>query len=105
MEGWKWKPSIFMPREACRIELEITGIRVDRLNEISEADALAEGIHEFKLPQMSYFHSRKEAPTEDHFLTPRMAYRDLWQSINGPGSWEKNPFVWAIEFKRLEVSK
>lgn len=96
LEGWKWKPSIFMHREASRIELEITGIRVERLNEISEADAEAEGctgdcpighIPTYLAAPLSY------------------EYAQLWESINGPGSWAKNPFVWCLEFKRVEVSK
>jgi len=96
LEGWKWKPSILMPRDACRIELEITGIRVERLNEISEADAKAEGC-------------TGDCPI-DHIPTYLAAplsyeYAQLWESINGYGSWAKNPFVWVIEFKRVEVSK
>ena len=99
---WRKKIGRFLPGWASRMTLEITGIRVERLREISEEDALAEGIHEFKCPQISYFHARKTAPTEDHFLTPVRAYMDLWETINGPDSWAKNPFVWVVEFKRVE---
>lgn len=98
--GLKWTPSIHVPKWASRITLEITNVRCERLQDISESDAMAEGVHEFKCPQMSYFHSRKEAPTEDHFLIPGMAYMDLWNSINGPESWKSNPFVWVVEFRR-----
>ena len=82
-----WKPSIHMPREASRISLEITGVRVERLNDISEEDAKAEG-----------------APTEccvigdKHFL----GFRSLWKSIYGEESWQDNPWVWVIEFKRVQ---
>ncbi|MEZ3415168.1 hypothetical protein HP563_08920 [Pantoea dispersa] len=84
----RWTPSIHMPRWASRITLEITGVRVERLNDISEDDAKAEG-----------------APTEccvigdKHFL----GFRSLWRSIYGADSWQANPWVWVIEFKRVEV--
>lgn len=80
-----WKPSIHMPRWASRIALEITGVRVERLNEISRGDAMGEGCP----------HSNMAAGPN-----PVDWYRDLWNSINGPGSWDANPFVWVIEFKR-----
>jgi hypothetical protein len=73
-----WKPSIFMPRKASRITLEITSVRVERLNDISDEDAKAEGCPD------------------------RTGFMELWESINGFESWEKNPFVWAITFKRIK---
>jgi len=79
----KWKPSIFMPREACRIRLEITNIRVERLREISESNAISEGI------------------IHNSMNDPRIEFQWLWQSINGIESWELNPYVWVIEFKKL----
>lgn len=79
-----WKPSIHMPRWASRISLEVTAVRVERLQDISEADARAEGA---------------AAP-------PHLSYRDgyawLWDSINGPGAWDLNPYVWCISFRVLE---
>ncbi len=87
-ERYKWKPSIFMPRWASRITLEVTGVRVERLQDISEADAQAEGCTA-KLAE--------ESPALDD---SRHEYRDLWESINGPGSWDLNPWVWVVEFKR-----
>ncbi len=84
----KWRPSIHMPRWASRITLEITGVRVERLQEISEADALAEGVrNSLHLPGGRF---------------ARENFEHLWWTINGDGSWEANPWVWVIEFKRIE---
>jgi hypothetical protein len=91
-EGWTdmvpWTPSIFMPRWASRIMLEIISVRVERLQDISEADAFAEGIS-----------------GGDWLGDPVGEYKKLWNSINekrGFG-WDKNPWVWVIEFKKLEA--
>lgn len=90
-----WHPSIHMPRAASRITLEVTGVRVERLQDISEADAIAEGIE--KHTTGLWLPCREEGKAN---IDPRLAYRDLWESINGPGSWDKNPWVWAIAFQR-----
>lgn len=90
----RWTPAIYMPRAASRITLEVTRVRVERLQDISEADAIAEGLTQ----KNGLFATDGEAWQID----PRKAYRDLWESINGPGSWEANPWVWVIELKRLE---
>lgn len=79
----RWRPSIHMPRWASRITLEITGVRVERLQDISEADAQAEGAY-----------TDPACPAYD-------TYRDVWEQINGPGSWAANPWVWVVEFRRL----
>ena len=92
----RWTPSIHMPRWASRITLEITSIRVERLQCISFADAAAEG-----LQYSSVRLDRWSADGTSWRGTPQHAYRELWDSINGPGSWEANPWVWAITFKRL----
>lgn len=89
----KWRPSIFMPRWASRITLEIVSVRVERVQEISEADAVAEGI---ELTEVVRGHRVWHA-------SHRAAYASLWQVINGPGSWEANPVVWVVEFKRIET--
>jgi len=97
--GDKWRPSIYMPRWASRITLEIIAVRVERLQDISSADAIAEGIE----PCASGGEWRNyldSAPNRDA-LTPRVSYRSLWESINGPGSWAANPWVWVVEFKRM----
>lgn len=101
-----WKPSIFMPRWASRITLEITNIRVERLQEISGADAVAEGIYQFTGGSLAGMQEVNTWDGRNYFYDPETRaevteYWGLWESINGPGSWEANPYVWVIEFKRL----
>lgn len=85
-----WKPSIFMPRWASRINLEITGVRVERLQEISEADAKAEGVDAI--------------PSAPAALTHRTSFAGLWNKINGKKHpWESNSWVWVVEFKRVQA--
>lgn len=78
----KWTPSIFMPRDASRIQLEITNVSVEKVQSITYSDAIAEGV--------TY---------EKGYTDPRDAYRYLWESINGDDSWDANPWVWVIEFE------
>lgn len=92
----KWKPSIHMRREYSRITLEITGVRVERLQDISHEDALAEGI------QSTRFATEPLELRDQSLTLAQLAFSYLWESINGPGSWDANPFVWVIEFRRLE---
>lgn len=87
-KGIKLRQSIFMPRWASRILLEVTDIRVERLNAISDADALAEGC------------------SSDSMLSGdclASVYARLWESINGEGSWKANPWVWVIGFRRVQL--
>lgn len=105
------RPGIFMPRWASRITLEITGIRVERLQDISEADARAEGLIaitkdggntiKYGIPDLDGLPGNDNHGWnwQDWNTDPRLAYRNLWESINGKGSWDANPFVWVIEFK------
>jgi hypothetical protein len=94
----RWKPSIHMPRWASRITLEVTGVRVERLQEISEADARAEGID-----PLSMFNWR---PDEVWSTNPQaQRYAELWNDLNtarGYG-WDVNPWVWVVEFRRANV--
>ena len=94
----KWRPSIFMPRWASRITLEIVNVRVERLQDISEEDARAEGVGQVGIETGQVLESG--APVE--IGSYACAYCDLWESINGKGSWEANPWVWVVEFKRTE---
>ena len=86
----KWTPSIHMPRWASRILLEITDVRVERLHDMSEADAKAEGA-----TPATY----KITPSEAVY---RVGFGDIWRSIYGQDNWLSNPWVWVIEFKRIQ---
>ncbi|CNI60558.1 hypothetical protein [Yersinia bercovieri] len=96
-EGWgetiKWTPSIHMPRWASRINLLITGVRVERLNDISEQDARAEGVKAWRGPA-------------EELVGGKLAFFELWDSIYGQKegeNWQANPWVWVIEFERMEA--
>lgn len=93
MHADKWRPSIHMPRWASRITLEIESVRVERVQEISENDARAEGC-DGDCP-IAYIPPYTTRPRVYH-------YAHLWQSINGPGSWDANPWVWVIQFRRVQ---
>ncbi len=83
----KWTSPLFMRRQQSRIDLKVTGVIVERLQDISEADAKAEGcLYPASGPASCY----------------RLAYRELWESINGKGSWALNPWVWVYEFQRIK---
>lgn len=94
-----WRPSIFMSRRASRITLEITAVRVERLQDISEADAKAEGAE--RLPYEEALQVRVERGPSFLTYAHTYGYQRLWEQINGPGSWDANPLVWCIEFKPL----
>ena len=85
----KWSPSIHMPRHASRITLEITSVRVERLCDISPDDCIAEGAWPIEQRELGRGHEAVAA------------FRILWESINGPGSWAINPWVWVVEFRRV----
>lgn len=99
--GVTWRPSIHMPRWASRITLEVTGVRVERLQDVSEEDARAEGAASRISPGGDLAGAFEALPGE--VLPPidyRAHFRDLWRSINGADSWKSNPWVWVVEFKR-----
>ncbi len=103
----KWRPSIHMPRWASRINLEVTSVKAERLQDITEMDAMAEGIVECPIP------ADEDGPNRIGYMvgpddgksgldvSPRDSFRKLWESINGPGSWDLNPWVWALSFKKI----
>ena len=108
----RWTPSIHMPRWASRITLEVTGVRVERLQDISEADAVAEGIsripppvadHGWSGPNRFTLRGMGKGLCAGHVNwnapTAKALYQRLWESINGPESLEANPWVWVVEFK------
>ena len=95
--GLLWRPSIHMPRWASRITLEVTGVRVEQLQEISYEDARAEGAEFWRndgtLTELP--------PCSEH----RYAFEDLWTGINGADSWNANPWVWVVSFRRLDAKE
>lgn len=98
--GEKWKASMFMPKAAARIWLKITDIKVERLNDITEEQCMKEGIIEFtKDNTISKYAPKDSWEWADMPRTPIEAYKKLWEEIQGKGSWDKNPWVWVIEFE------
>jgi hypothetical protein len=96
----KWKPSIHIPRYLSRINLEITNVRVERLNEISEEDAKAEGVEALSEPIFQCM--CEERCTCGGPITYRNGFESLWYKINGKKHpWSSNPWVWVIEFRRV----
>lgn len=82
-----WRPSIFMPRWASRLTLDVTEVRVERLQDITEADARAEGVEP------------RDGDGHRGYQPARAAYAELWDRINGEGSWLRDPWVWVVGFK------
>ena len=107
----RWKPSIHMPRASCRLRIEVVSVRVERVQEISEVDAIAEGvqserdhygdpaINEKYLGTIAWHRYDEKACSA---MSAVESYSTLWDSINGKGSWASNPWVWVVEFKRTE---
>lgn len=99
----------FMYKSCARITLEVTHVRVERLNDISEEDAIAEGIEGHTITNALTLESDRtwrdyagEPDPFEWFGNPRDSFRSLWESINGPESWKANPWVWVVNFKRVE---
>jgi hypothetical protein len=122
--GGPWKPSIHMRRRDSRILLEVTGVRVERLQDISEDQAKAEGMvytdfgmqerpgkasidggktfHPLKSQQAPGWHAGDATHPDQCLDRARWAFANLWEKINGENSWDANPWVWVVEFKRVE---
>jgi hypothetical protein len=98
-----WRPSIHMHRWASRITLEITDVRVERLQGISDADAEAEGVERY---HDGIGFKRGSLHGDQNFVDrtafPKLAYQSIWELINGFESWAANPWVWCVEFKRIK---
>lgn len=100
-----WKPAIHMPKEAARLFIKVTDVRLERLQDISTEDAKAEGVKSFN-------HGYGGSPVgiwwKDYIYgnhnieTPELSFRTLWENINGAGSWNLNPWVWVYEFEVIE---
>ncbi|WP_171854503.1 ASCH domain-containing protein, partial [Enterobacter hormaechei] len=97
-EDVRWTPSIHMPRWASRITLEITGVRVEQLKSISEEEARSEGVARLR----EGFWKHYQPGWTQHQLSAMGSFATLWDSIYGSGEWDRNPWVWVIEFKRIE---
>jgi hypothetical protein len=87
----KWTPGIHMPRVVSRITLEVVSVRVERLHAITEEEAVREGLPP-RLPEGTTLSSNPSAAKR---------FTSLWETINGAGSWDSNPWVWRVEFKRV----
>lgn len=103
-----WKPSIHMPKEACRLFLKIKSINVERLQDITKEDAIAEGIGRWVEERLKskpvHYQLYYTEPGDDSMYSscPILSFESLWQSINGPDSWDENPWVWVVEFECTE---
>lgn len=94
IHGWRrWTPSIHMPRKACRLVLDIIRVRVQRLQDITNEEAAAEGVMAWAATQDSPV---RDIPGGEE----RLVFIQLWESIYGPGSWEANPLVWVLEYRQ-----
>ena len=108
IHGWFKRSSLFMPKEACRLFLKIKDRRVERLHEITEGDAQKEGVlKDVKLPVANFqtkiiyrnYYSKSDSVG---CADARSSFMTLWKNINGEESWNSNPWVWVIEFERIE---
>lgn len=105
----KLRQGMFMPRWASRITLEIVSVRVKRLQDMEgqapyegECDALAEGVNSIHYGDGCYYYSAfRDEPHPKNWCDPTDAFRELWESINGPRTWDENPWAWVIEFKAV----
>lgn len=86
VDSVKWKPSIFMPKNACRHFLKLKDIRIEKVQEISEEDIIAEGINN----------------SEADYIPLMFSWQSLWEFVNSPESWDENPFVWVYEFEKVD---
>lgn len=98
---WRWTPSIHMPKEAARIWLRVKTIRVERIQEITEVDAIAEGAKDH-LNEMNLMKELGDWKIPSPFLMHQFGFLSLWCQINGCESWLDDPWVWVVEFERVD---
>lgn len=99
----KWKPSIHMPKIACRVFLKVKSVKIEKLHDITESDAIAEGIKKTWISDIPAECKYKNYLSDGKgSLDPIESFQSLWISINGKESHDSNPFVWIIEFERIE---
>jgi hypothetical protein len=99
-EAWTWKPSIHMSKKYARIWLRIESIGIDRLKNITKEEAIAEGIQVLENDvQYSY---KDYLSNQVYYFDPRNSFESIWDSINGEGAWDFNPWVWVIKFSKLK---
>lgn len=105
MDKGRYIPSIHMPKEAARIWLEVTDVRAERLQDISEQQAIAEGIEKRRgstsSTKFDYKHYRYD---HSYDVSAEVSFRTLWEKINGPETWNANPWVWVVSFKVLSTT-
>lgn len=101
--GYKWIPSIHMPKQACRIFLKVKNIRIERLCNISDNDTIAEGVIILGPDPMNPL-AHLFGILGYGFFSPFDAFKFLWIKINGIQSWESNPWTWVIEFERINLT-
>lgn len=104
-ENNRWKPSIHMPKAACRIWLHVKAVRVERLQDISEQDAIAEGVQiSFQNERYTLYKNYLNPDKCNYgFQVASNSFKTLWKSINGDESWKANPWVWVVEFERCDM--
>lgn len=104
LKEWEFsrRPSIHMARRYCRTVLEIVDVQVERVQDISEEDVMAEGVNRIAHGRDGYYCSAfRDEPHHDNWIDPVDAYKELWEFINGQGSWERNDWVWVLTFKKV----
>lgn len=100
--AWNWKPNIHMPKKACRLFLKVKSVRVERLKDINEEDAMAEGIQEFTKDGVLSKYGFDNWEWQLMPKKPSDAFSMLWAIVNSQQSWDANPWVWVVEFERTE---
>ncbi len=102
-ENWTWKPSIHLPKAASRIWLEVTDVRVERLKDITQEDAISEGIGR-EWDGSKFWYEDYSNPKAMLRQQPLESFKTLWQKINGEKNWNSNPWVWCVSFSVLSTT-